>query len=139
MTKLFVGNVKRINREMARENLKWPEEPQEIPRDKWPALRFDHDPDLVPLKVFRSRRFFIQVVLDRGHTRISVNRTQLDENFEYVQGITWDELFEIKNAVGYADKDCIEIYPAKKDLVNVANMRHLFVLDDRHPCNWGTR
>jgi hypothetical protein len=34
------------------------------------------------------------------------------------------------------DKDAVEIYPADKDIVNVANMRHLIVLPAPFPYTW---
>jgi len=42
----------------------------------------------------------------------------------------------LETSTACADKDCIELYPAASDVVNVANMRHLFVLDEPHPLNW---
>lgn len=36
---------------------------------------------------------------------------------------------QVKRLVGYADKCAIEIYPPDQDIVNVANMRHLWVVD----------
>lgn len=30
----------------------------------------------------------------------------------------------------------VEIYPAERDIVNVANMRHLWVLPERLPFGW---
>ena len=38
------------------------------------------------------------------------------------------KLQEIKNTIGYKDKFAVEVYPAENDIVNVANMRHLWVL-----------
>jgi len=42
-------------------------------------------------------------------------------------GITWDELWNAKNALGFADHEAVELYPRVADLVNVANIRHLWV------------
>ena len=51
-------------------------------------------------------------------------------------GISWDALQEIKSAVGYGDRDAVEIFPAQKDLVNVANMRHLWIVPESIPFAW---
>jgi hypothetical protein len=40
----------------------------------------------------------------------------------------WDTMQRIKNECGYGDFDAVEVYPRDADLVNVANMRHLWVL-----------
>ena len=59
--------------------------------------------------------------------RLSINRTLLSgERWE--DGITWDELQSIKMQCGYGDFDAMEIYPADRDIVNVANMRHLWIM-----------
>ena len=51
-------------------------------------------------------------------------------------GLKWDELQKVKADVGYADDYAIEIYPKDKDIVNDANMRHLWVFRDK-PLNIG--
>ncbi len=50
--------------------------------------------------------------------------------------LVWDELQRIKSECGYGNTDAIEIYPADDDVVNVANMRHLWILDSRIPFAW---
>jgi len=47
-----------------------------------------------------------------------------------------EALQEIKSAVGYGDRDAVEIFPAQKDLVNVANMRHLWIVPESIPFAW---
>ena len=42
----------------------------------------------------------------------------------------------IKREVGLGDYMGVEIYPAERDVVNVANMRHLWVLRDPLPFGW---
>lgn len=136
LSKQTMRNWKNVNREMARENAKFGREMVEIPREQWPKASAENGGDRT-IGVWRNARFFVQISCEpNGATRLSVNRTQIDETYNFVAGITWDELFIIKNEIGYADKDCIEIYPAESALVNVANIRHLFVLDEPHPFNW---
>jgi hypothetical protein len=55
---------------------------------------------------------------------------------KWVDGITWDQLQEIKRGVGLGDKLAVEVYPEDKNIVNVANMRHLFVLPERPLFAW---
>jgi hypothetical protein len=50
--------------------------------------------------------------------------------------MTFDELQAIKSAVGYGDSCAVEIYPEDSDLVNDANMRHLWVLQERPAFAW---
>lgn len=139
--KKSMKNWKNVNREMARTNKKFPNHMVEIPKEHWPDTlkAHEHQADVMckPVAAWRSNKFFAQVVEEPGGAiRISINRTRINENYDFADGITWDDIFCIKNEIGYADKDCIEIYPAKNDLVNVSNIRHIFLLDEPHPLNW---
>ena len=82
-----------------------------------------------PIKVYKNDEFLVQVFkLDGEPTRLTVNRVK-HKNGKWLDGITWDQLMHVKRLVGYADKCAIEIYPPDQDIVNVANMRHLWVVD----------
>jgi hypothetical protein len=75
------------------------------------------------------------VYLDGGFLRMTVNRT------EFVRGgwaaeITWDELQAVKREIGRAEQWAVEVYPADSGLVNVANMRHLWLLDTAPDFAW---
>ncbi len=61
--------------------------------------------------------------------RLSVNRTMINDKGEWIDGITWEELQKIKNQCGYTDRAAVELFPPEHDIVNVANIRHLFVLE----------
>lgn len=52
-------------------------------------------------------------------------------------GLLWDDLQWVKDAVGLGDHEAIEIYPRGSDLVNVANIRHLWVLPAGHRMPFG--
>lgn len=83
--------------------------------------------------VWRSNRFLVleykPVQSPQGPViRLTVQRTWCDDKGEWVDGITWDELQEIKAQAGYRDHTAIEIYPPEDDIVNVASMRHIWVL-----------
>ncbi len=123
-------------RQLERNNAKLPEHLQSIPRDQWPA----NAPPTI-MRVFRSRDFLVQEYEPpSAHViaRLSICRTSISGN-RWKDGITWDELQRIKSEVGYGDVDAVEIYPADGDVVNVANMRHLWVMDARIPFAWRNR
>lgn len=85
-------NVAQLNRQLARENRRYPEgRLVEIPPEEWP-------PPIgrPPIRVLRCRRFLAQVYEEAG----------------------------------YGDRDAFEAYPRQADVVNVANMRHLWVLPE---------
>lgn len=82
------------------------------------------------IKILRDKNFLVQIFDQDGTIRITVNRVHINDNGDWLQGISWDELMTIKRLVGYGDFDAVEIYPKDKDIVNVANMRHLFILNN---------
>ncbi len=89
-------------------------------------------------QVWKDDKFLVQVYAkEKSAIRLSV--TKIGEstlNREFPDGITWDELNAIKTEVGFGNFDAVEIYPKQKDVVNVANMRHLWILDKPLPFIW---
>ena len=112
---------------LAIENEKWPDELVEVPKRNWPPLHKGH---VRPARVFRSKPFLVQVFDEHyGMTRLTVCRTSLNpETGGYEENITWEDLQSLKRQAGYGDADAVEVFPADEDVVNVANMRHLWVL-----------
>jgi hypothetical protein len=51
-------------------------------------------------------------------------------------GIGWDDLQRLKGEAGYGEYCAVEIYPPDADVVNVANMRHLFILKSPPAMMW---
>lgn len=45
-----------------------------------------------------------------------------------MDGISWDELQAMKNLVAGEDETCIEVFPPAGEVVNDANIRHLWVV-----------
>jgi hypothetical protein len=101
-----------------------------------------HTADLVPLElplnarrpgpiaVWRSSRFLVQLFNESGAQRITISRTMIDETTgRWLDGITWDEIQAIKRQIGFGDRFAVEVYPADIDIVNVANMRHIWLVD----------
>jgi hypothetical protein len=108
-----------------------------VPADEWPqdALRVMSNP---PIEVWRSREYLLMVYQDNGATRLSVVRTALTTHGAWPDGISWDDLQRLKRECGRGDQWAVEIYPADADVVNVANMRHLFLLAAPPPYAWRT-
>jgi hypothetical protein len=123
----------RAARLLKAENAKWPDTLTSVPRDRWECCDFGATPDTV----FRSSTFLAQVFNSSdGSIRVSINRTELVPGGQWRGGITWDELQELKRQVGYGDRIAVEIYPRDRDLVNVANMRHLWVMPEDFQLGW---
>lgn len=129
---LTMKDIHRMRKELRAENNKYhPFRFVDIPKDKWPPLT------PTPFRVCRSSRFLCQLYNDKGFTRISINRAEINDQGGWKDGITWDELQNIKSQLGYADQQAVEVFPAEKDLVNVANIRHLWIVSAAHiPFLW---
>jgi hypothetical protein len=90
-----------------------------------------------PVAVFRSRSFLAQVFEEQdGAVRISIMRTMVDEDGEWLEGISWNSLIAIKNECGFSAHWAVEIFPPADEIVDVANMRHLFVLPEAPAFAW---
>lgn len=89
-----------------------------------------------PLYVYQSSQYLVQIFIESPTlTRITVNSVKRRGN-NWKDGITFDELQAIKSAVGYGDKCAVEVYPEDRELINDANMRHLWVLNERPDFAW---
>jgi len=89
------------------------------------------------IEVWISKSFLVQIFQEaEGLRRVSVNRTKMLADGNWDDRISWDELQQIKREVGLGDKSAVEIYPEDFNIVNVANMRHLWVLDTPIGIGW---
>ena len=123
---------------LMRENKHWPESLIHVPPDRWQPVAWDESKRIA---VYRSRAFLVQVFEeDNGIVRLSVNRTTYDKTRDrWDDHISWDELQALKNQSGYAEREAVEVYPAIGHEVNVANMRHLWILPEPMPFSWRKR
>ena len=105
------------------ENKQYGSRMEPIPATQWPSQ------GIKPIGVFRSAHHLAQVFDEvDGAVRISVMRTMIDNDGHWLDGIVWDDLMAIKNQIGFAAHWAVEIFPPCDEVVNVANMRHIFVL-----------
>ncbi|GMG89621.1 hypothetical protein Cmtc_18980 [Cupriavidus sp. TKC] len=128
-----MNTTREERRAMERENAKHPK--TLAPVDGWQHSW--NRPDRL-IEVWRSRDFLVQVFTEGdGIVRASVNRTTVDARSDrWHDGIAWDELQRIKREIGRGHLDAVEAFPADRDVVNVANMRHLFIFDTPLPYVW---
>jgi hypothetical protein len=89
------------------------------------------------IAVWRSRDYLVQVYAERpGLHRLSINRSELAADGGWQDGISWEEIQRIKSECGFGDRDAVEIYPCDGDVVNVANIRHIWVFDEPLDFAW---
>lgn len=128
---MSITTTREQRREMARESAKWPMVLKEIPRSEWPH------PDGLQLRVLRSHEYLVQEFDGTGPVlvRLSVNITSMD-GARWADGIPWEDLQRLKAEAGYALHDAVEVFPSVLDVVNVANIRHLWVMREKLPFAW---
>ena len=90
-------------------------------------------PNKKPHQVWQSRHFLAMVYSDAMGdgtfvTRISIQRTELQSDGGWKDGISWDDLMKVKSEIGFSSLWAVECYPPDASVVNVANMRHLFIV-----------
>lgn len=89
-----------------------------------------------PVELWRSRKFLVQVFAEKSAVeRLTVCRTQITGK-TWLPGISWDELQQLKRECGRGEVWAVEIFPPESELVNVENMRHLFVTYDAPTFAW---
>lgn len=89
-----------------------------------------------PVEVWASRDYLVQVFAG-DVVRLTVNRTTRSPRGDrWADGLSWDELQRIKADVGRGDRWAVEIYPPDEHVVDVANMRHLWLVDEPPAFAW---
>lgn len=77
--------------------------------------------------VWEDDTYFVAAFKEGDVTRLDLHRKDLES------GITWDEIQRIKDECGFEDNDAIEFYPAKKDILNNGNFRHIYIFNEKLP------
>ncbi len=114
----------------------------EIPDVEWRGLMQDDgsscgDMEPVRIELWLSRKFHVQLFDDGGYLRMTVGRVKRVLG-SWRDGITWDELMQVKREVGRGNRCGIELFPPDEHVVNVANLRHLWLVEPP-PFMWGKR
>ncbi|HCK84425.1 MAG TPA: hypothetical protein DHW63_07890 [Hyphomonadaceae bacterium] len=124
--------TRRERRALAADNRKMPRQLSRIPREEWPAYR-PHG----LTEVWRSRDFLVQVFSHEACERLSVCRTSITGD-RWTDNIAWDDLQRLKRECGRGDQCAVEIFPPDAAVVNVSNMRHIWLCDPP-PFMWRRR
>ena len=126
-------STKQLRRFIKHENRKYTNYLKKIPMCDWPINGL---PETI-IEVWRSKSFLVQVHQeDNGIERLSIQTTKLKDNGEFEDGVAWEDIQKIKSQCGRGDKEAVEIFTADKDIVNVANMRHIWILTKPLSFTW---
>lgn len=122
-----LSNVTRKDRRaLASDNRRSPRELKSVLRKDWPlAAALVSNP---PSRVWRAHDFLVMLYLHEERPRLSIMRTVLYGN-KFADNISWDEIQRLKREAGFGDQCAVEIFPPDSAVVNVANMRHIWLVD----------
>lgn len=123
----------RMSASLRESNARYGPKMVELGREEFPRP-YSH---VGPQRAWRSRDFFAALYEADCIGRLSINRTRILRNGRWDDGISWDEIQRIKAECGFADYWAVEVYPAQDCVVNVASMRHLFLLAEKPSFAWG--
>lgn len=130
LDRIPVGFLKKYLRQ---ENRKFPAHLVSVPRDKWPT----HLRSAKLTECWRSNTYLVQVhAEENGIERLSICKTILRDDGQYDDKIPWEILQRLKSECGRGDKCAVEVYPPDSQIVNVANMRHLWILPEPPAFMW---
>jgi hypothetical protein len=109
----------------------------EIPMEEWPPARPGAPR---PLKCWQSRKYLVQL-FDAGSAsaatyRVSICRVTTNSEGRWDDGLSWEDLQDVKREIGFGDAYAVEVYPRDIDVVNVANMRHLWLMETPLQIGW---
>ena len=128
---MSIVTTREQRRQLERENARQPARMTLVPREYWPSIHLP--PGLE--SVWRSRGFLAQLYTHEPVPRLSVSRTSLHGD-RWQDEIAWDDLMRVKSECGFGDRWAVECYPPDSEVVNVANMRHLWLLDAPPTFGW---
>lgn len=125
-------------REARKQATAWPAHLVRYPESAWPRPRPGVER---PLAIWRSRHYLAMFYPAPAFggvevRRLTINRTTLRTDGHWDENIPWDDLQRCKRETGHGDWYAVEVYPRDRDLVAVANMRHLWLLAEPLPIGW---
>ena len=125
---------RQASRHIAKESTKYPNHLVLIPESEYAT-----HPLSGMKSAWRSRDYMVQLYASKHpgvFARMSVNRVEIDGKGGWRQDIPWEDLQRMKRELGFGGFDALEVYPTDKDVVNVANMRHIWIMDSPVEFAW---
>jgi hypothetical protein len=108
-----------------------------VPPELWPPPRPGAPR---PLKCWQSRKYLVQLFEVEGNSqatyRMTICRVTLNIDGRFDDGLSWEDLQDVKREVGFGDSYAVEVFPRDRDIVNVANMRHLWICENPPDIGW---
>jgi hypothetical protein len=77
--------------------------------------------------ILNRTKYIVGYGIEAGRKHISVSISN-KRKFKEARNISWDVLNTIKESI-YPDSTMVEFYPTKEEVVNLANVRHLWEIE----------
>lgn len=106
--------------------------PEKLTRmdDNDPMMPYSSHPE-DRIGVWRNKKFSVILWKVPAGEKMTISRNEWDSKTRrYEDGITWDEIQEIKRELGYGERTGVEFFPPDSELINIANVRHIWFLPD---------
>lgn len=131
----MIISTRNQRRALEAENNKLTDKFEPVPSSSWPSMSVGVKR---PSQIWRSKKYLVQVYVENGlaEIRLSICRTTLNNMGQWEDGLSWEELQKIKSDIGYGHVFAVEIYPPDYDVVNIANMRHLWLIRNPPEIGW---
>ena len=100
----------------------------EVVPENDPNLPYSSHPQDIE-HIYRSKKYTVIVWNVPAGKKLSISRNEWDSHTgRYKDQITWDEIMEIKRQVGFGEQNAVEFYPPDSEVINIANVRHIWIL-----------
>lgn len=105
----------------------------EVPHEEWPTFPYGK----IPMNIWVSKDYLVQMHISYPDMiRLSVCRSKVKTDGGWEDGLTWDELMDIKRELGFGGWYGVEVYPRDIDIINIANFRHIWLMPVPLPIGW---
>lgn len=84
----------------------------------------------VSVMAWENEEFILGLFSFQGYVRLSIWR---QPGTDVGKVISWETLQTLKSLAGFGNNDAVEVYPRNQDIVNTANARHIYIMNDLLP------
>ena len=89
-------------------------------------------------EIYRNKQFLVIIFACGNGLKITVSRNEYDYKTKRQKGnISWDELQQIKNDIGYSEHTFVEFFPKESELIDIDSVRHLWLVIDENKIDEG--
>lgn len=123
-------------RDVAKYVATWPKKLTRFDPKDWPGAVSEANHPAAPDEAWRSRAYLVQIRYLDPTTNGGAEELLHIRRTIHGAPLTWDELQVIKRDVGRGDRAAVEVFPEDAHLIDLAEMRHLWIMAQRPAFAW---